>query len=160
MYVEYIKGITERYSELGYAPYKWYRADQPPPWQPLEKPLSESRLGVLSTAGTYVAGQVAYYYKDDTSIRRIAKTTPRADLRFSHITEHYLVDARPDPDCVFPLTALRRLEAEGAIGALADDLLSCMGGIYSQRRVGQELIPAVEAAFAEQAVDAALLIPL
>ena len=160
MYVEYIKGITERYQRLGYDAYKWYHADGPPPWQPLRKPLSESRLAVLSTAGTYVAGQVAYYYKDDTSIRRIPKATPVEDLRFSHITEHYLVDARPDPDCVFPLTPLRQLEAEGAIGELADDLVSCMGGIYSQRRVGAELIPQAEAIFAEQGADAALLIPL
>lgn len=160
MYVEYIKGITERYSRLGYPPYNWYRAETPPAWQPLVKPLAESRLGMLSTAGTYVAGQVAYYYKDDTSIRRIPKETPVEKLRFSHITEHYLADARADPDCMFPLTPLRRLEAEGAIGALADDLLSCMGGIYSQRRVREELIPAVEEAFAEQAVDAALLVPL
>jgi len=160
MYVEYIKGITERYSRLGYAPYNWYRAETPPPWQGLRKPLSESRLGVLSTAGTYVAGQVAYYYKDDTSIRRIAKETPVDRVRFSHITEHYLGDARRDPDCIFPLTQLRRLEAEGEIGELAGEVISCMGGIYSQRRVAEELIPAVEKVFAEQAVDAALLVPL
>jgi hypothetical protein len=35
-----------------------------------------------------------------------------------------------------------------------------MGGIYSQRRVREELIPTVEDAFAEQAVDVALLVPL
>jgi D-proline reductase (dithiol) PrdB len=160
MYVEYIKGITERYARLGYEPYKWYRAEQPPPWAPLTKPLGESRLAVLSTAGTYVAGQVAYYYKDDTSTRRIPKETPVEALRFSHITEHYLVDARPDPNCLFPIEPLRRLEADGVIGELAPELISCMGGIYSQRRVREELLPAVEAIFAEQKADAALLIPL
>ena len=160
MYVEYIKGITERYQRLGYEAYKWYRAEEPPPWAPLKKPLSESRLAVLSTAGTYVAGQVAYYYKDDTSTRRIPKDTAVEDLRFSHITEHYLVDARPDPNCVFPIEPLRQLEAEGEIGELAPELVSCMGGIYSQRRVREELIPEVEAVFAEQKADAALLIPL
>jgi hypothetical protein len=35
-----------------------------------------------------------------------------------------------------------------------------MGGIYSQRRVDAELIPAVEAAFVGQKAEAALLIPL
>jgi D-proline reductase (dithiol) PrdB len=160
MYVEYIKGITERYQRLGYPAYQWYRAETPPPWAPIEKPLAETRLAVLSTAGTYVAGQVAYYYKDDTSIRRIAKDTAVEDLRFSHITENYLGDARADPGCVFPLTALRRLEAEGTIGPLCDELVSSMGGIYSQRRVDAELIPAVEAAFVGQKAEAALLIPL
>ncbi len=160
MPVEYIKGITERYSRLGYPIYNWYRAAEPAAWQPLRKPLSESRLGLLSTSGAYVAGQVAYFYKDDTSIRAIAKDTAAADLRFSHITEHYLPDARLDPDCVLPLAALRRLEAEGAIGELAGEVFSCMGGIYSQRRVGEELIPTIAAAFRKQAVEVALLVPL
>lgn len=160
MPVEYIASITQRYEKLGYAPYQWYRADDEPPWTPLKKPLAQSRLGVLCTAGTYVAGQVAYYYKDDTSIRAIAKDTPTDQVRFSHITENYLPDARRDPNCVMPLESLRRLEAEGAIGEVAGDLFSCMGGIYSQRRVNEELIPTLDAAFAAQAIDAALLIPL
>ena len=109
MYVEYIKGITERYERLGYDAYKWFHAGEPPPWTPLEKPLSECRVGVLSTAGTYVAGQVAYFYKDDSSTRAIPKDTAVDDIRFSHITENYLVDARPDPNCMFPIEPLRQL---------------------------------------------------
>jgi len=160
MTVEYIRAITERYERLGYQPYQWYHADDPPPWAPLAKPLGESRLGVLTTAGAYVAGQVAFYYKDDTSHRAIAKDTPEAALRFSHITENYLPDARRDPNCVLPLAPLRQLEAEGAIGELAGDTFSCMGGIYSQRRVREELCPALHDGFRAQEVDAALLIPL
>ena len=160
MTVEYIKSITDRYERLGYPAYKWYRADKPPPWTALKKPISESRLGVLTTAGAYVKGQIAFYYKDDTSYRAIAKGTPEADMRFSHITENYLPDARRDPNCVVPLEPLRRLEQDGVIGALADDYLSCMGGIYSQRRVHEELIPALTARYAKQAVDAVYLIPL
>ena len=158
--VEYMRAIAERYAKLGYKPYEWYRADDDPAFTPLKKPLSQSRLGVLCTAGTYVAGQVAYYYKDDTSHRAIPKDTPVEDIRFSHITENYLPDARRDPNCVTPLDPLRRLEAEGAIGELADDIFSCMGGIYSQRRVKEELIPALDKAFDAQNIDAALLIPL
>ena len=81
-------------------------------------------------------------------------------MRFSHITENYLPDARRDPNCVVPLEPLRRLEQDGVIGALADDYLSCMGGIYSQRRVHEELIPALAARYASQDVDAVYLIPL
>ena len=67
MPIRYIDMIRERYSRLGYPVYQWYRAEEPPAWTPLKKPLGESRVGVLCTAGTYVKGQVAYYYKDDTS---------------------------------------------------------------------------------------------
>lgn len=160
MSVEYIKSITERYQKLGYQPYQWYEADSAPAFTPLKKPISESRLGMLATSGTYALGQVAYYYKDDTSHRAIPKDTPTDALRFSHITENYLPDARRDPNCVFPLEHLRALEGEGAIGELAGEVFSCMGGVYSQRRVREELVPAIHEAFVEQAVDTALLVPL
>jgi len=158
--VAYIEAITERYRRLGYEPYRWYRREAPPEWTPVKKPLSQGRLGVLSTAGGYVRGQVAFHYKDDTSLRAVAKATPRGEIRFAHLTENYLVDPRQDPDCILPLAPLRRLEAEGAIGELADPVLSCMGGIYSQRRVREELIPAVAGHFAAAKIDLALLIPM
>jgi len=158
--VQYMEAINKRYAALGYRPYRWYEAASPPACQALARPVSESRLGVLVTAGTYVAGQVAYFYKDDTSTRAIPKDTPADQLRFAHITENYLEDARRDPNCIFPIEALRAAEAHGEIGELAPELLSCMGGIYSQRRVHDELIPRVEAHFASQQVDLALLIPM
>ena len=158
--VQYMEAINRRYAGLGYRPYQWYQAESPPAFRALARPVSESRLGVLTTAGTYVAGQVAYYYKDDTSVRAIPKDTPADRLRFAHITENYLEDARRDPNCILPIEALRAAEADGEIGELAPDLLSCMGGIYSQRRVQEELIPRVEAHFESQQVDLALLIPM
>ena len=158
--VRYIEAITERYEQLGYQPYRWYHADEPPPWTPMTKPLSRSRIGVLCTAGTYVKGQVAYHYKDDSSYRAIPKTTPVEDIRFAHVTEHYLSGPRQDPNCVFPIEPLNRLERDGVVGEIPDDLFACMGGIYSQRRVREELIPALSECFAAQKVDAVFLVPL
>lgn len=160
MPVEYMKAITERYSKLGYTPYKWYEADQPPLFVPLKKPLSESRIGVLSTSGAYAVGQVAYYYKDDASTRAIPKNTPKEKIHFSHITENYLEGPRRDPACMVPTDALRKLEDENVIGEAADDVLSCMGGIYSQRRVREELAPALLETYQKQNVDAVFLIPM
>lgn len=160
MTVEYMRAITERYQSIGYTPYRWYTAEAPPAWTPLAKPLSECRVGVLSSAGAYALGQVAYHYKDDASIRRIPASTPEGNLRFSHVTENYLVDARRDPGCVLPLRAMQTLAAEGFIGEVAGDAFSCMGGIYSQRRVREALAPALLEAFKAQKVDAALLVAL
>ena len=92
--------------------------------------------------------------------RRIASTTADADLRFSHLTENYLVDARRDPGCIFPLRALRALASEGVVGQLANEVISCMGAVYSQRRVCEALAPAVLSAFQSQKVDAALLVAM
>ena len=158
--VRYIDAITQRYELLGYTPYRWFEADSPPPFTELAKPLASSRLGMLATSGTYVAGQVAYHYKDDTSLRAIPKDTATDQLRFAHITENFLQDSRRDANCTFPVDALRESQATGEVGELADTFLSCMGGIYSQRRVREELIPAVHEHFKTQQVDAVLLVPM
>ena len=124
------------------------------------KPLSELRLGVISTSGAYTVGQVAFHYKDDTSIRAIAKQTPTEAIHFSHITENYLANPRKDPNCIFPIEALHEAENTGQIGELAPEIFSCMGGVYSQRRVREELIPELRAKFKTQAVDTVLLVPM
>ena len=158
--VRYIESIRERYARLGYEPYRWYQAKNPPPFASLSKPLSEMRLGVLTTAGAYVKGQVAFHYKDDTSVREIPVESADEDLRFSHLTENYLVDPRRDPNRVLPLTALRAVRDANQIGELANSAISCMGGIYSQRRVREELIPAITDIFERQQIDAELLLPM
>ena len=160
MTVAYMQAIRARYASLGYPAYRWYLADSAPPWQPLSKSLAASRVGVLSTAGAYVRGQVAYHYKDDTSLRALPMATADDDLRFSHITENYLVDAKRDPQCIVPLQPLRALAASGVIGGVAANAYSCMGGVYSQRRVRAEIAPAVLAAMQAEQVDAVLLIPM
>ena len=160
MTVRYMQTIAERYLRLGYQPYRWFAADAAAAWQPLARPLATLRLGLLSTSGAYALGQVAYHYKDDCSIREIPSATPDAELRFSHITENYLVDPRRDPGCILPLRALRALVARGVLGSLAGRVLSCMGGVYSQRRVREEVAPAVLTALRAQEVDAALLVAM
>ena len=158
--INYIANITARYDSLGYKPYRWFHADEPPAFTPLKKPLAESRVGMISTSGAYAVGQVAYFYKDDTSIREIPKNTPTDQIHFSHITENYLVNPRKDPNCIFPIDALREAEQDGTIGELAPSFFSCMGGVYSQRRVREETIPDLRARFQSQAVDTVLLVPM
>ncbi|MDE0661801.1 MAG: hypothetical protein F4029_08040 [Gammaproteobacteria bacterium] len=157
---EYIRKTRENYEKLGFEPYRWFQAETEPAFAMPSKPLAESRLGMISTAGTYVQGQVAYYYKDDTSVRAIPSDTPMTRIRFSHIMENYLVEARQDPGTVFPSEVLAKLNAHGMIGELADDYYSCMGGIYSQKRVTAELIPTLAEVIAKARVDLLFLVPL
>ena len=160
MTVSYMEVIRARYEKLGYNAYRWFHADSEPAFNTPRKLLSESRLGMLSTSGAYALGQTAYHYKDDASVREIPSDTPASDLRFSHITENYLVDPRRDPDCIFPLSTLRGLAERGIIKELADTVLSCMGGVYSQRRVREELAPSVLDIFRRQQIDCALLVAM
>jgi D-proline reductase (dithiol) PrdB len=158
--VQYIKKTVDTYDSLGYPPYRWFFAEDAPNFVSVSKPLSESRLGMISSAGAYVQGQIAYHYKDDTSVRVIPRETPVDKIRFSHITENYLVEARSDPGTVLPIESLATLEKEGVIGELAEAYFSCMGGVYSQRRVKEEVIPNLEALVDRQKLDLLLLVPL
>ena len=99
-------------------------------------------------------------YKDDSSLRSIDKNCSNGNIRFSHITENYLENPRKDPNCILPLGQLLRMEKEGKIGELADQVFSCMGGIYSQRKVLEDIAPDVYSRFLSQEVDVALLVPM
>lgn len=159
MPVEYISRIRDLYLSLGYGTYKWTVNETPPPWQPLRKPLARCRLALMASGGIYCAGQKAFHYKDDTSFRAIPSGVDIADLRATHFA-YDLTDARRDPNAVFPLGTLRGLAQEGVIGALAGRAYSFMGGIYSARRVTEELAPALRDALVREQADAALLVPV
>ena len=157
--VAYIARIAEKYAALGYPAYRWVVSETPPPWQPLPKPLSECRLGLIASGGIYVTGQVAFHYKDDTSYRVIPMDIHTAALRATHFA-YDLTDARRDVNVVFPIDPLRQLVKEGVIGALAEHAFTFMGGIYSARRVQEELAPQLTERLREEQVDAVLLVPV
>ena len=157
--VNYMKRIREKYAAQGYAPYQWVVNEDPSPWQPLRKPLSECRLGLIASGGIYLAGQVAFHYKDDTSFRMIPRDIRIEDLRATHFA-YDLTDVRQDPNIVFPLGPLRQLGSEGIVGELAEHVYTLMGGIYSGRRVREELAPKLTESLLAEHVDAALLVPV
>jgi len=157
--VEYIQRIRDNYARLGYRPYNWVVSADPPPWAPPAKPLSKCRLGLAASGVIYVSGQVAFHYKDDTSIRDIPTDVDIKDLRATHFA-YDLASARRDPNVVFPIDTLRRLVREGILGGLADRFHTFMGGIYSARRVAEDLAPRLTGRFLEDEVDIVLLVPV
>jgi D-proline reductase (dithiol) PrdB len=157
--VDYIPRIRDNYARLGYKAYNWVVNRDAAPWAPLRKPLSRCRLGVAASGGIYVTGQVAFHHKDDTSIREIPTGVDTKDLRATHFA-YDLSDARTDPNVVFPIDTLRRLVREGFLGGIASRFHTFMGGIYSSRRVSEELAPRLTERFLEDGVDAVLLVPV
>lgn len=160
--VEYITRIQENYARLGYPTYAWVdnrEPPRPPAWRPLAKPLERCRLGLVASGGIYVGGQVAFHWKDDVSFRAIPSSVRTEDLRATHFA-YDLTDARRDPNVVFPIDTLRRLVAEGVVGELASHAYTFMGGIYSARRVNEELAPKIVERLGAEQVDAALLVPV
>jgi len=158
MPIEYLRIMTEKYAGLGYVPYQWVRNEDTPPWQPLNKPLRESRVALSASGGIYAVGQLAFHFKDDDSYRAIPKDVDMQDLRIAHFA-YDKTDALRDTNCVFPLEPLRRLAAQGVIGELAPFQYTFMGGIYSARKVRENLAPAITAELLKHQVDVLLLVP-
>ncbi len=157
--VDYIGVTRSTYDSLGYPPYAWVHSEEPPPWAPLTKPLSECRVGLIASGGIYRAGQIAFHFKDDASYRVIPTDTPTSELRATHFA-YDLRDARTDINVVFPLDPLRALVDDGVIGSLTDEAYTFMGGIYSARRVREDLAPALLERMREQEADVVLLVPV
>jgi len=157
--INYIERITATYEALGYDQYQWRQTTSPPSFAKRVKPVSESKIGMIATGGVYNTGQVAFHYRDDASYRAIPSSTETSELRATHFA-YDLTGAREDINVVFPIEAMRALDAEGQIGSLAENFLTCMGGIYSQRRVEEELAPQLVERYLEEEVDAVLLVPV
>jgi D-proline reductase (dithiol) PrdB len=155
---EYIRIMTEKYSGFGYTPYQWVRNEDVPPWQPLKKPLRQCRVALSASGGIYAVGQLAFHFKDDDSFREIPKDIDIKDLRIAHFA-YDKTDALQDPNCVFPIEPLRHMAEQGAIGELAPFQYTFMGGIYSARKVRENLAPAITAKLIENRVDILLLVP-
>jgi D-proline reductase (dithiol) PrdB len=156
---DYIAETRRLYDSLGYEPYRWAERPEPPPWTPIDRPLTECRVAVIASGGIYQAGQIAFHHRDDTSIRIIERDTPTAELRATHFA-YDLTDARADPNCVFPIDTLRDLAADGEIGELADELYTFMGGIYSTRKVDEIVAPQLVDLIGSQHPDIVLLVPV
>jgi D-proline reductase (dithiol) PrdB len=157
--VPYIDRTRELYSRE--EPYRWIVHDpeqEPPPWTPIAKPLSALRVTLLSSGGVYRDDQAPFHFRNDTSHREIPLETDPERLRVAHFG-YDIRDAQRDPGCVLPLRALGELARDGVIRAAASPAFSFMGGIYSARRVREELAPRLCDLVLRQGADLAYLVP-
>ena len=119
--IAYIQRTRDWYLALGYDnPYEWAHF-RDVPFQPLEKPLSRSRVTLITTAAPYQPGkgdqgpgapynaQAKFFsvYSGDTDADH--------DLRISHIAIDREHTSMEDSGTWFPLPALRKLAASGRL---------------------------------------------
>ncbi len=157
--IDYIQRTRDQYAAFGYPPYQWVSSEDAPPLTPLDKPVTACRVGLVASGGVYIKGQVAFHFKDDTSFREIPRDVDYRDLRVTHFA-YDLTDARADPNVVFPLQTLLDLERLGRVGQVGPHAYTFMGGIYSSRRVREELAGALAEKLQRDEVDAAILVPV
>ena len=158
--VDYIQVTKDAYALLGYDAYRWAdNTAEPSAFVQPAKPLSESKVVLIASGGVYRVGDIGFTHKDDLTHRETPTDTPSEDMRVTHFA-YDEESAKADINAVFPIDSLRAMVDAGEISSLADESLTFMGGIYSQRRLGETLIPAIVDRVAELEADIALLVPV
>ena len=128
-------------------------------WQPLEKPLSDCNVALVTTAGVHLSSQTPHSpLGDDPSWRAIPGEAERADLRVFHPAVNN-ADANRDPNIVFPLEHLRELQTEGIIGQFAPTHYSFVGLLNDFRPLLQDTAAEMVAGLVDDKVDLVLLFP-
>ena len=121
----YMERIRNYYQILGYgAPYEWAQHDDVPFASP-QKPLSEMRIGIVTTAAPFQPG------KGDQGPRAPYNGAPKffqvyadvidpfPDLRIAHIAIDRSHTTASDIASYFPLAAMMKLAAAGYIGSVS-----------------------------------------
>ena len=160
----YLNRIRAYYQALGYgAPYRWAKFDTVP-FSPLNKPLSEAVVGIVTTAAPYQPEKgdqgpgAAYNGLAKFHAVYSGNTEPEPDLRISHIAYDRDHTAAEDQGSYFPLRALKVLEAEGTIGQVAPRFHGLPTNRSQDRTVRIDCADLV-ARGREDGLDAAILVP-
>lgn len=123
--IAYLERIRDYYLALGYeTPYRWARFDDVPFCRPV-KPPGEMTLAIITTAAPYQPGKgdqgpwAAYNGRAKFfSVYSMASET-EPDLRISHVAIDRKHCSAEDQGTYFPLRALKFLQDNGEIGAVA-----------------------------------------
>jgi len=146
------------------------------PFTPLQKPVSELRLGLFTSTGHFVEGddpepfgvkhmsqeeatdRISDFTKAEPKLSTIPVDTPRAELRVRH-GGYDVRGVQRDPNVAFPIKILRQLAREHVIGQLAPQAYSFVGAC-SQLRLLKHAGPQWVEQLQAQQIEAALLIPV
>lgn len=147
----------------GWARRRRFVEGQDIPWAPLAKPLSESVVALVTTAGVHLKSQEPFNMDDpdgDPSFRAIPSDAPRSDLTITHkYYDHAAADR--DINVVLPMDRARELAAEGRIRGLAPFLYGFMGHIDGPqlKTLMDKTAPEVARHLKKDRVDAVVLTP-
>lgn len=158
----FVSGITRRMLRT------WVEMEHPRPipFSPLCKPLKDSKVALISSAGIALKtdrpfdqeGERRNPWWGDPSYRVIPATATEADVRLYHMH----IDPRPamqDLNCLFPLARLKELERLGEIGASAEQHFSMMGYILQPETLLHETVPAMIHDLRAEHADVVVLVP-
>jgi D-proline reductase (dithiol) PrdB len=151
----YVQFMTEL---MAPQPYPRQPVFEPPTLTALRKDISRSTIGIFTSAGIQVRGDVPLAETNDLSYRLIDRETPYSELTVGHQTP-VRVWALEDLNVAFPRDRLVELEAEGTIGRLAPRAVSMVGSITKFTELMHKTVPAIKEDFDVQGVDLVFLFP-
>ena len=136
-------------------------------WHPgagLEKPLSEARIAVVTTAAFFRTDQPPFdttIRGGDYSYRMIPADTDLSTLEIAHRSDAFDIRGiTSDKNLALPLDRLRSLAEQRIIGSVAPRNFSFMGSIAAPGRLISCTAPEVAQILLEDKVDAVLLTPV
>ncbi len=133
------------------------------PWSPMAKPLSESKLALVTTAGLHLRTDepfISDHRNGDTSFRVIPRSAGAADIIQSHTSlgfDH--TGIYRDINVTFPIDRLPELVHQKKIGSLSDNYYSFMGALTDVTGIIEESGPEVARRLKEEGVEVVLLTP-
>ena len=130
------------------------------PWAPMQKPLSLSKIAMVSTAGLLLRGD-RLFQGGDPSYRVIPSDAKTGDVILSHVSIAFdYTGIYRDLNLAFPLDRLRELAQQGKVGSLAESYYSFMGAQRDPKRIIEETGPEAAALMRDEGVDLVLLAPV
>jgi D-proline reductase (dithiol) PrdB len=138
------------------------------PWTPLARPVRESKLSLVTTAGISMKGDAPFDMEGerrkptwgDPSWRRLRADAQAGDVEVNHlhIDTSYI---ERDLNVALPLDRVRELVSDGEVGALAESHYSIMGFQGNDTSVLEtRSAPEIAEAMRSEEVDLALLAPV
>jgi D-proline reductase (dithiol) PrdB len=160
--------LVQAYKHLPWLGRRWARGhrfveSRDIPWARPLKPLSESVVALVTTAGVHLRSQEPFDMHDpdgDPSFRAIPAGVQSGDLTITHkYYDHTAADR--DMNVVFPLDRLRDLCAERRIGGMGPIAYGFLGHIDGPRlRILMEsTAPEVARRLKAEGIDAVVLTP-
>ncbi len=125
-------------------------------WTPVEKPLKEMTVALVSAAGVHLKSDKRFNLAGDTGFRIIPGDVNSKDLMVSH-GGYDNSDVNKDINCMFPIDRLKELKEEGFIKEIATKHIGFMGGGGNVEAFTNETGPQIAKVLKEENVDAVLL---
>jgi len=158
--VAYVTRLNEFYRSQGFPAYQWTINDSAP-LTPMRKPLSDCRVGMLTSGGVSRKDNTPFnpQARNDLRVDAVDKDTA-ADFFVIHDDYYNHIDADRDINCIFPIERLRELATERVIAEVAPHHYSgFMGRTYIRSAVINEASPALARRLRDESVDAFMLVP-